>query len=173
MGLPTNVAHWHLVLNHMPIFFVGIGLLLLIAGMWRDSFELKVSSLVLFFLAGAVVVPVAYTGEEAEHLVEDYGGIDDPLMEQHEESGKTTRNVVVFLGLLALGSAGFYFRKEGIPNWYLFLVLIVALIAGYFLVKTANLGGKARHVEIRSTATSLSTPDGESVEEENDNGNNH
>lgn len=87
MSLPVNAAHWHLVLNHMPIFLVAIGIGVLVAGWWRDSFELKVTSLILFFLAGAVVVPVAWSGEQAEHLVEDYGGISNKYMERHEEAG--------------------------------------------------------------------------------------
>lgn len=164
---PTNVAHWHLLLNHVPIFFAGIGLALLLIGIIRESFELKVTSLVCLFLAGSIVIPVAYTGEQAEHLIEDYGGIDDPLMEQHEETGETTRNVVIFLGLLALGSAGFYFRSNGLPNWYLYVVLVVGIVGMYYLVKTATLGGKARHVEIRSPTISTQTPALNSEENEN------
>jgi len=166
MSMPTNIAHWHLVLNHIPLFFVGIGVLVLMAGLWRDSFELKVTSLVLFFLAGSVIVPVAYTGEGAEHLLEDHGGIDDSLMEQHEESGKTTRNIVVVLGLLSLVSAGIYLWKQRIPNWYLYLVLLVGIGAMYFVVRTANLGGKARHVEIRPPDTATQAPTRPSATEE-------
>jgi hypothetical protein len=152
LTLPVNATHWHLVLNHVPIFFVAIGLGVLVAGFWRNSIELKITSLVLFFLAGAVVVPVAWSGDEAEHLIEDYGGIDDQYMEQHEEAGEQTRNVVLGLGVLALAGLGYWGWTKQLPGWYYGFVGSAGLVSLYFLINTANLGGKARHIELRTGA---------------------
>lgn len=158
MSLPVNAAHWHLVLNHMPIFLVAIGIGVLAAGWWRGSFELKVTSLVLFFLAGAVVVPVAWSGEEAEHLIEDYGAISDQYMEQHEEAGEQARNVVLALGILALIGLGYAGWKNRLPDWYVGLIALVSLVSFYVLINTANLGGKARHIELRPATSNQPTP---------------
>ena len=61
-----NQVHLHLLMNHLPILGVPFGLLLLCAGMLRQSDELKKAALLTFVVAALLAVPVYFTGEPAE-----------------------------------------------------------------------------------------------------------
>ena len=60
-----NLAHVHLLLNHLPPLGVLFGFLLLAAAVARKSGELVRASLVTFVLAALLAVPTYYTGEPA------------------------------------------------------------------------------------------------------------
>ena len=47
-----SAAHWHLVLNHLPLLGILFGALLLAYGLWRDQTEVQQASLGLLAVAG-------------------------------------------------------------------------------------------------------------------------
>ncbi|MFB6346423.1 MAG: hypothetical protein ABEK50_11740 [bacterium] len=147
-----NMAHWHLVLNHVPMFLTLFGIVLLVVGLWRNSDELTVTSLVMFVLAGAVVVPVYYTGHEAEGIVEDRPAVSEPLLEQHEELAEWTRLILIVLGLVSLGALSWLIKGND-PSWVYGITLAISLLGTGYLGYTAYLGGQIRHSEIRPTKT--------------------
>ena len=53
-----NVAHWHLILNHIPVLGIAFGLVVLGAGLWKSSEELKRLALVVFATSALLAVPV-------------------------------------------------------------------------------------------------------------------
>ncbi|MFB6346744.1 MAG: hypothetical protein ABEK50_13395 [bacterium] len=71
-------------------------------------------------------------------------------------AGHTTRNILIGLGLLSLGVGAWSYWQGSIPRWGLVLVGLVGLIALYYLLWTAYLGGKARHIELRAGGTHTS-----------------
>jgi len=73
-----NLAHLHLVLNHLPVLGTGFGLALLIFGLWRRSDELKKTALGVLVLVALAAVPVYLTGEPAEELVQAVPGVSKP-----------------------------------------------------------------------------------------------
>lgn len=152
-----NMAHWHLVLNHVPIFLTFFGLILFVTGLLsKEGKRLKVISLVMFILAGAVILPVYYTGHEAEEIVEEKPAVSEMMLEQHEELAEITRGVLIGLGLVSLIALGWMYRNGELPVWLYGVVLGASLIGCGYLGYTAYLGGQARHPEIRSTSKNQS-----------------
>lgn len=140
-----SATHLHLILTHVPILGVLFGTLLLGGAMLRRSEELQRLALVIFLLAGLVVVPVFQTGEPAEETVEHVAGVSEAAIEAHEESAETT---LVLTGILAAAALGaLIFRRRSGPL-VLGAVLVLGVLASASLAYTGSLGGQIRHTEI-------------------------
>ncbi|MFB6347388.1 MAG: hypothetical protein ABEK50_16825 [bacterium] len=147
-----NPAHWHLILNHLPLFLVMTGSILLPVGIWMNSRMLRVLSLIFLVGAGITILPTYYSGEKAEHMMEDYGGISDSLLERHETWAEYSWYSTTALGFFALVGLAGYYVKEQLPVAFFVVLLLLSLTTLGVLAQTAQLGGKARHVEIRTPA---------------------
>jgi hypothetical protein len=144
----VNLAHVHLLLNHLPPLGVLFGWLLLSAAILRRSRDLVHASLVTFVAAALLALPVYYTGEPAEKLVQKLPGVEQEAIEEHEESAEAS-----LVGALILGAASltclWIFRGKEIPAKLLIGLLCLSLIATGMLAWTAHLGGLVHHPEIR------------------------
>lgn len=146
-----NGAHWHLVLNHIPIFGTAFGFLILAYGWWIDSQDVLRVALALLFVAGVSVVPVYYTGHNAEEIVEGLSGVSEGPIEHHEESAETTYYLLIALGVVALATLVQTFRTPSLSYWWILAVGVFGLISLGSVVRTADDGGKIRHPEIGMT----------------------
>jgi hypothetical protein len=146
-----NYAHLHLLLNHAPIMGVGFGVLVLLYGLARRSCEVVRASFLLFVFAALICVPVYLTGDPTEDVVK--GGVpdvpNDSLVEPHEESALLSLIFVCITGAVALVAFYLLLKKKECPASLTIGVLIIALISLGFLVRTAQLGGKINHPELR------------------------
>lgn len=142
-----NAAHFHLILNHVPVIgAVGLAVLLAIAWVRRDTPLTKVS-LALGAAVAAVAIVVYLTGEPAEELVENLAGISEPALEAHEDAALTATIGFGIFGAAALGML-LIFRRRAVPRWVSGAAFVaVAAVAG-LMGWTANLGGQIRHTEI-------------------------
>ena len=151
-----NWAYLHLVLNHIPVIGTLLGCFLLVVAMFIKSAELKRVSLGLFILMAVLAIPVYFTGEPAEGVVEHLPGIAESVIEQHEDAALFALGAVGITGVVAL--VGFFLSRgsKSIPGWLVNTVLLLSLMTSGLMARTANLGGKIRHTEIQ-TASSVST----------------
>ncbi len=144
-----NWAHVHLIINHFPVIGMPGALLVLGYGLARKSGEVKLLGLGLFVLIALITIPVFFTGGEAEKIVKDLPSVTEASIGTHAEMATLALALIELLGAAALGGL-FLFRKTGvIPQWYIALVLIIALASAGIAGLTANLGGQIRHTEIR------------------------
>ncbi len=153
-----SAAHWHLLLNHIPVLGTIFGALLLIAALILRSTTLVRTSLTTFVIAALVTVPVYLSGWGAEEMVEGGPGVAaEPLMANHARSGLIALIAVAALGVLSLGAMWRARSASVLPSWIGPSVLIVALVAGGLFVWTATLGGQISHPEIREPAATESS----------------
>lgn len=144
-----NAAHFHLALNHLPIYAVIFGVVLVVIGRIVRSDTTERVGLWTLVIAGLFAIPVYLTGEPAEEVVEKLPGVSETFIESHEEMG-----VFALAGALALGIVGaatlFFSRGTKVISkvWWLAVVILGVLTIGV-LLQTAFLGGKIRHSEIR------------------------
>lgn len=158
-----NWAYFHLALNHIPVLVLPAGLLLVGAGVLRKSSELQKAGLAALVLGALVALPVYFTGEPAEERIEHLAGVDEELIEEHEEAALSTVIAAAAAGLIALAGLFIFRKAPSIPTGLLAGCAVVSLIASALLVNTAMLGGEIRHPEIRS---GLSAPAGGDEEHE-------
>jgi len=145
-----NVAHIHLMLNHLPVMGAAIGVLLLAAAFLRRSDELTKASFALLALLGVASVVVYLTGEPAEKIVEKVAGFSESLLERHEDVALLATISMGVLGALSLLTL-VVFRRRPLPRWTTAVALVLSVGAAAVMAYTANLGGQIRHTEIRST----------------------
>ena len=164
--LGMNPVHLHLVLNHAPLFGSVISLVLLLIAMWRRSDELKKVALGLIVLTALITLPVYLTGEPAEDIVEPFPGVVRGAIDSHEDAAKIA--FVSMLGTGAMALFGFWLFRGGriIAGWFTTSLLIVLLVTGLFMARTANLGGKVRHPEIGTTSATSSQSKSEARHED-------
>jgi len=147
-----TLGHLHLMLNHLPLFGLLIGLLLLGAAMWRGSIELTRAAMVLLVLVAGAAVVVYLTGEAAEELVENLPGVSEELIERHEETALVATVGATLVGLAAAVGLWRLRAVTVLPPWPSRLVLALGLVALALVAWTAGQGGQIRHTEIRSGA---------------------
>jgi hypothetical protein len=66
-----NGAHWHLVVNHLPIIFPLVGAIIMVIGLVSKSEAVKRTSYFIFILGALASVAAMTTGEGAEEEVEN------------------------------------------------------------------------------------------------------
>ena len=156
-----NAAHWHLVLNHIPLVGIGFVLLLLIIALSLKSSDLINVSLIFTVIIALWAIPAYLTGEPAEEIVEDMPGISESLIEEHEEMAEKAFIFIEVVGGIALIAliARRFNKKLGAT--LTFLTLAGLLVGGGLIAWTANLGGKIHHTEIRDSASAGTYPSGE------------
>ena len=146
-----NGAQVHLWLNHLPVLGTLFGLLLLIAALAARQAVLKTTALCVMVLTALSALPVYFSGEPAEHVIEHLPGVQSARIDEHEESAEFALAAVETLGVLSLlGLILFRKRPEGPPTGLLVVTLVVALVTFAIMARTAHLGGEIRHAEIRA-----------------------
>ena len=143
-----NWAHVHLLLNHVPVLGTVFGLGLLGYAIIRRSDTLKRAALNTFVAVALVALPVYFTGEPAEELVEDAAGVAQGTIDAHEDSALMSLIGVEVLGVVAL--AGLVISRRGRPvsPKITGVALVASLATAIAMAWTANLGGRIRHPEI-------------------------
>ena len=147
-----NFAHIHLILNHVPILAIPLCALFLGHSLWVKSAISQKFSLWVLLGAALLVLPVYFTGEPAEKVVEHLPGVEESFIESHEDMALVSLVLTIAAGVSA-GVALAFGQREKIAKLLAASTLAMALAASVSLVYTANLGGKIRHTELRSAAS--------------------
>lgn len=149
-----NGAHIHLLLNHIPVIGTGFGFLVLLVALLRKSTEIRQVSLGIFIISAIVAIPVFFSGEPAEEIAEHLPGVTHALIEEHEEAGKIAFVAIEILGIIALATLVFPRRLANFQHGVSIALLVLSVVVGGLMLRTAGLGGEIRHTEIRSDAKS-------------------
>lgn len=146
-----NPAHWHLLVNHIPITGSLIGLLVLAYGILRKSPSVIKSAYWLFVLLAVSAIVAAQTGEGAESLILDAKLASKDIIERHVEASVIAEWTLVAVGLASLAALFINRLKtlRGLPV----MIFILALIAAGLMAWTGLLGGEIMHKEIRPVGT--------------------
>ena len=161
-----NGAHFHLVVNHLPIIFPLVGLIILIIAYLFKSTDIKYAAYLVFVLGAIVTIPAFVSGEGAEEITDKLPGVTDALIHNHEEMAEKFAIISYALGLISL--AGIFLLK--IRNKFeKILSIIILLTAGILLIfakQTGTTGGEIRHTEIRATSSGSNSGADNTTEEQ-------
>ncbi|HXF94575.1 MAG TPA: hypothetical protein VNI61_00595 [Gemmatimonadales bacterium] len=147
-----NAAYVHLVLNHVPIFGILLGTLLLVTALVERNDVLKRAALVTLLASAVAAGPVYLSGEPAEEVVEDLSGVSEAAIEGHEGSALVSLVAAGALAMVALAGWWTLRRGRAVARHFVTASLVLAVVAGVLLARTAHLGGQIRHTEIRGAA---------------------
>jgi len=153
--MELNPAHWHLIVNHIPLLGPFFLALLMIIGLVRRSREMIRVVLALTLLFPVATYIVTLTGEKAEHYVEDQTWFDEDRVHDHEERGEAALIASGVAGALALVALWVSRKGIALKPAMAILVLLATLVAGGLVALAALDGGVIRHEELRPATESI------------------
>ncbi len=137
-----NLAHLHLLLNHVPTIGLGIALALLVAALLKKSEDLKQAAFVGFFLLALLAIPAYLTGGAAQIALQGRTDVSREVVAAHQDAALLALIVMEVMGLLAW-IALWRFRR-----WHETGILVLAIVTFGLVASAANIGGHIRHPEI-------------------------
>jgi len=146
-----NFAHLHLILNHLPIMTIPVALIFYIYSLRTKNEKLQNFSLIMLIGTAATVLPVFYTGEPAEEIIEGMTSISKKLIHDHEETAEIAFVLTLIAGATASVNLFFKDRLPLLKKHGDKLVIGSCIIAIGFLAYAANKGGKINHPELRDS----------------------
>ena len=160
-----NAAHYHLVLNHLPIIIPIVGILVIIGGFIFRSEVIKRTSYFIFIVAALSAIVASATGDGAEEAIEHLPGVSERLLHAHEEAAETFSIILHLLGGLSMIALWASWEQKSFSRLLSWGVIGLSVVVLFFSKQTGTLGGVIRHSEIRMDTTGIqSTP----VQTEND-----
>lgn len=144
-----NGAHFHLVVNHLPLIFPLVGAIVLVTGILFRSEPIKRTGYFVFILGSIATVLAMSSGEGAEEVVEEIKGISGRFIHEHEEKAELFALSSYGLGLLSLVSLGLSWKQKPLSKLAGLIVLICSFAVIFFAKQTGTSGGEIRHTEIR------------------------
>ena len=145
-----NEAHWHLVVNHLPIIFPLVGVIVIMTGFISKSEAVKRTAFMIFILGAFASIAAMSTGEGAEEIAEKITGITENDIERHEEAAETFAMLSYILGGLSILGLWAGFKQKTFSNIVTITVFILASVLLFFGKHTGTTGGEIRHTEIRN-----------------------
>lgn len=143
-------AHLHLALNHVPVLGTPFLLGLLVWSWARRQEATLRFCLWLFVALAAASIAIKFTGDfAAEELGQAKLNMDAAWIERHEQAADQATTGVFLMGIAA--AVALFLSRGGRPSpkWALAALAFLALVTFLLMARTANLGGRIRHPEIR------------------------
>ncbi len=150
-----NSVHVHLLLTHVPVIGAIFGFVLLAISIGIKSGQLYKVSIGIFLAVAVFAIPVYFTGEGAEEIIEDLPGVEEHIIEQHEEAALVSLILIEILGVFSLVQLVLFGRTKSLPIWFAVASLVLSIFTAGLVARTANLGGQIRHTEIRADFKAL------------------
>lgn len=145
-----NGAHWHLIVNHLPIVFPIVGIIVMITGQISKSEAVRRTALMIFVIGALTTFPAMATGERAEDVVEKLTDVAQSYIENHEEAAEKFALLSYILGALSLAGLWASFKQKSFSGIISTIVFLLALVVVFFARHAGTTGGEIRHPEIRS-----------------------
>ena len=146
-----NPAHWHLLLNHLPVVGSLFITLLLAYGLARKSAAVITASYWFFILLAVLTIITSQTGGKAAGYLTHVGLASDEMIGKHAEASDMAQWSVIAVALLS--AATLFVRRLQTVKWMPFFIFILSLVSVALMSWTSLLGGEIMHKEIREGFT--------------------
>ena len=152
----VNIAHLHLLLNHIPTVGAVVAVGLLIVAFIRRDEPLKLVGLEVLFAIALLTLPAYMTGVAAFQKIRNQPGVSDATIRLHQDValfGFIWMEFAGFIGWVALWQAR---RRGRAAAGMVAAATALTIVALVVMARAANLGGDIRHPELGgAVATAL------------------
>ena len=142
--------HLHLIVNHLPIIFPIVGIIILLIGIFSKSEVTKRNAYVIFILGAITSIAAMVTGENAENSATKIAGLSESLIEKHVDISEIFAILTYVLGGISLVALILSFKNSVISKYAPFAVGLLAIVCVFFGQKVGTTGGEVKHTEIRT-----------------------
>jgi hypothetical protein len=154
-GNPATLAHLHLLINHVPTIGMVVAIGLFLLALVRDSVDLRVASLGLFYLIALGSVPAYISGVAAHDVLAGKEGISEAAVAAHQSGALIALAWMELTGLIAWFGLWQWRRIGRISAATLGSVFVLSIVSMATMAWAANLGGFIRHPEIALSTADL------------------
>jgi hypothetical protein len=155
-----NQTHIHLLITHLPIFGSMLGVIVLAFALRVKSAPTIVAACLIFIISGTGGGIAYLTGEAAEETAENITGINESLIEEHEDAAVFALTALIVVGIASLACIYIIYKYPGHTSIASKLLLILSITAFLICARTGYLGGQIRHTEIsNNSAVQLTAPE--------------
>ena len=152
-----NLAHIHIILNHVPSLGSIAGLLLLAAGIYKKDEALKQFAYGVLVLITMAVLPTYITGAESQRVVDKNPSYSAGMVQLHQNAAMITLLCMTAAGMFAWLGIWEHRRHSRSGPLTTMATLISTMAAVAAVLVTASIGGKISHLEIREAADAAVT----------------
>jgi len=137
----------HLLLNHFPVVLSVSALVVSLLALLLRRRGLWLTAMAALTAAGAFIYPVHFTGDKADHALNDPWYIKPGMIEAHDNAAGIALAVILIVGVFAAYSWWRSLTRPAdlIPGWMRAGIVVGALAAVGTVAYTAFLGGKIIH----------------------------
>jgi uncharacterized membrane protein len=152
----------HLLLNHFPVVLSVSALAVVLLALILKRRGLWLVAMGALTAAGLFIFPVHFTGDKADHALNDPWYIARGTIEAHDSAAGIAMWVILVVGAFAAYSWWRSMKRESepLPGWMRAGVLVGSVAAVATVTYTAYLGGKIIHespvLEMKDAPPSLS-----------------
>lgn len=145
-----NPAHFHLLVNHVPIIGGAFASLLLLWGILKGGKPVIHAALAMLIACGVASGLAMNSGEGAEEVLENpVYGVSEQAMHEHEEAAEFANWLMIAVSVLSLATLAVGKLRE--RRIFHVILLVLSLGANAAMARTGFLGGKIRHTETGTT----------------------
>jgi uncharacterized membrane protein len=150
-----NLAHVHIVINHVPSLGMVVAACLLVFSLLKKNEGLKKISFQLLVALSLLALPTFMTGSAAEAMLRNPTDATKGLIQAHENAAIWTLGLISITGTFAWFGLWQYrrFSRPGFGNTT--IVVILSLMTATAILRTANMGGDITHTEIRDAGAAV------------------
>jgi uncharacterized membrane protein len=152
-----NLAHIHIVLNHVPSLGSIAGLLLLAAGIYKKDEAIKQFAYGVLVLITMAVLPTYVTGAEAQKIVKGSPTYAAGVVQLHQNAAMITLLAMTAAGMFAWFGLWEYRRRSRSGSLITMATLLSTMVAVACVTVTGSIGGKITHQEIRDAGDAAIT----------------
>jgi hypothetical protein len=141
-----NVVHLHLLINHSPLYATLFAFFVLLVGVIKRNRGVATTGLVLAIVAGLCGGATFWSGDEAADVIRSsppIAGVDKDLIREHNlaaDFGLASTGIAAVLAIVTL-----FFRRR----WMEVVTLVILAWSFSVVARTALLGGRIHHPEVR------------------------
>jgi uncharacterized membrane protein len=141
-------VHIHILINHFPVVLVATGALATILAVVLQRRGVWLYAAVSLTLAGITVVPTYFTGEPADHALNDPWYVAKEAIHLHEQAAKISALLTLLAALVAVvvwRRLVRYPRELRMPRGLRTAIVLTSLAAAGGIGYTSWLGGRIVH----------------------------
>ena len=154
-----NLVHLHLALNHSPLYSELFAFALLTIGLLARKQTLVTAGLVMAIIGAGCAFAAVYTGDGAETIIKKsppIAGVETKLIDAHSQAADyfaTASYITAGLAFISLIIG--WLRASGRFRWLDGLIALCVLVSFVAAGRTALLGGRIHHPEVRAVTSGL------------------
>jgi hypothetical protein len=148
-----SFVHIHLAINHSPLYATAFAFFLLLIGMMIRNRSIATAGLIVTIIAALCGIAADLTGDQAADIIKNgppIAGVDTKMIGPHDDAAGwfVIASSVTGVGAMIVLFVG---RRRGErPRWMEVVMLFLLLFSLSVVARTALLGGRIHHPEVRA-----------------------